>query len=207
MFLFYLARKRIGEYLTIEKACIGWMVAIVTYRALDNWIGLPNVLATPLVLDYAQLFIMGIMFYQFRQKGADKTSLGILLATLPLQYFAEGLESTFMAAGFMALFWLIIANRATVLANPLAVYIGSISYPLYLIHEALGYTVMEPLFQFTSSSVVLIIAPMLVAIGISHIITHRFERKTLKALRAWYEKMKTNQSGFRTRWFNSSWTS
>ena len=182
--VYFLVQRRIG----IEAFAGLWVLAIVSFRLLDAAIGLPHVLATPLIVDYGHLFIAGIMMYQLKFTGWSWSRHALIAVAVPLQFLSEGLESTFIVSTFLATFYLFVAGKLSFIAVRPLVYLGGISYSLYLIHGIMGHAIIINLSEYTSSAAVLMLVPIVASLAIAHVITNRWEVPTLKFLRSWYKR-------------------
>lgn len=66
---------------------------------------------------------------------------------------------------YFALIFLVIKNKLSFLANDLFVYLGTISYSLYLIHQEIGYILILKYYSWTGSytfSIALALASVLI---------------------------------------------
>lgn len=184
MLMFFLFGRRLG----IEKLSCVWLLSIVVFRFADLVIGIPHVVATPIILDYAHLFIVGIMFFQLKFTGHSALRHALIAAALPMQFLAAGMESTLIVAGCIVVFYLFVAGKLKPLATRPLVYLGNISYPLYLVHGVLGYAVIYWLHSYSASPWLLLTLPILVAVCVAHVFTFYFERPALQLLRTWYKR-------------------
>ena len=194
MLMFFLFGRRLG----IEKLSCLWLLGILAFRSADSAVGMPQFLATPIILDYAHLFIAGIMFFQLRYAGHTVLRNALIAAALPMQFLAAGIESTLIVAGFLAVFYLFVAGRLKPLASRPLVYLGNISYPLYLTHGASGYALIYWLYSYTISPWLLLTVPIVVAVGVAHVFTFYFERPALQLLRSWYKRRSVASSAVST---------
>lgn len=188
MLCFFLFGRRIG----IEKVALLWLLAIAAFRVADAAVGLPHFAGTPLILDYAHLFVAGIMFYQLRHVGPTVFRHTLIAAALPMQFLAAGMESTLVVAGFTVVFHLFNAGRLKRLASRPLVYLGGISYSLYLTHGLLGHAVIYWLYSWTASPWLLLTIPIAVAVCVGHVFTYYLERPALELLRS---KSKRHRAG------------
>lgn len=151
-------------------ACIGleflalWPIESIPPRAL-------HYLRYLLITDYAAYFVAGAICFLIWTKGASPTRLAILIASWALAIFQTGaslrafadsfktgLNSSIVISILTAFFlvMLLIALRRTgSIARwrwPLA---GAISYPLYLLHQNIGYLVFNHLYPAVSAHLLL----------------------------------------------------
>jgi peptidoglycan/LPS O-acetylase OafA/YrhL len=181
---FFLLRRR----MKIETFGGLWMMAIVLFRVADAALGLPQVLATPLIVDYGHLFIAGIMMFQLKFHGPSRGRTLLINAALPLQFVAAGFESMIVVTIFVMAFRLIVADKLAFLAVRPLVYLGGVSYSLYLTHGIMGHAIIIGLSQYTTSPILLMGVPIIVALAVAHVFTTRWEAPSLRNLRSWYKR-------------------
>jgi peptidoglycan/LPS O-acetylase OafA/YrhL len=178
----------VGKRFGIERLCCVWLLLIVAFRLGDRLVGLPHVLSTPLILDLAHLFVAGIMFYQLKQVGHSAIRHGLIAAAVPMQFLAGGTESALVIAGLMGVFYLVISGRLKSIAAGPLVFLGDISYPLYLIHGVTGYAIIYGLATLTGSPWILIPVPIFVSCVIAYLFSIYVERPSLHMLRSWRKR-------------------
>lgn len=93
-----------------------------------------------LVLDYIHLFAIGMIFYDVRRSGRKWTPghLALLAAALSMTFWVSPLTEALCITALAALFYAATTNRLPVLSSRPLLWLGSISYSLYLTHQSLG---------------------------------------------------------------------
>lgn len=185
----------------IEKILIVWITAatILTFYKFDFPIG-PK-LQKFLLLDFIELFSAGICFYKYKTKTHSKlTSIVLALSILTL-FFSYSLKGAVALCGFYFVFWLIINNKAPVLGNTLLVYLGTISYSLYLVHQNIGYMIINKSYLYGFDPLLGMLFAFALSVGLSHLILVYIERPSLISLRQFYKtnnkvRLLRNKLGF-----------
>jgi peptidoglycan/LPS O-acetylase OafA/YrhL len=104
-----------------------------------------------LLAYYSNFFLIGICLYRIQTARARPITYVALALAIAMSGLGGG-EQAFRASGwlylaltavFTGLVWLATTRHARWIASPLLVFLGQISYPLYLVHVALGYQVIR----------------------------------------------------------------
>jgi peptidoglycan/LPS O-acetylase OafA/YrhL len=141
----------------IELLCFGWLVVSVAFHVLNRqgaigrWGSLVQLY---MALKFAPLFVMGVMLYRIRSESGGRTSWAILVLAwgccgLGAPYHTDGPIpgwGYFLLAGALAsLVWAATREGSVLAKLRPVVFLGTISYPLYLIHQNLGYLAIRRL--------------------------------------------------------------
>jgi peptidoglycan/LPS O-acetylase OafA/YrhL len=183
MFLIYLA----GRIRSIEPFVLLWLVLIAAYRlAAGLGVPSPSLAKTLLIADYGHLFAAGLIFYQIKTVGRHWTRHALLAACLALQLAAGSWESVAMVASFFALFYLFVGDRLRWIAVRPMVYLGTISYPLYLIHGCIGNACIPRLPGLWRWPALTMAVPLLLSLIAAAMITHGVEQPAMRLIRTRY---------------------
>jgi peptidoglycan/LPS O-acetylase OafA/YrhL len=142
MFALYLK----GWLHKIERFCLLWLAAesVRLLFFLQGW-DFPWKLQQLLILEYCHLFIAGIMFYQLGNTPPRKVHFLILSLCLLMQWFLSDWMVFSLIASFFAIFYLFVTERLSFIVNKPLVFLGTISYSLYLIHQVVGFIIIREL--------------------------------------------------------------
>jgi peptidoglycan/LPS O-acetylase OafA/YrhL len=170
----------------LHLICLAWALACVANHLLARY----GIDVWWLVQKYALLrqghfLIAGIMFYQLWLGRRRIASSGILILCLISIGLAYPPVEALVCAGFFAAFWLAIRHRLGFIAIRPLLWLGSISYALYLCHELLGWRLMLTLETLGVPRLVAILAAIAMALGLAHLLTRLVERPARAAVRRW----------------------
>jgi peptidoglycan/LPS O-acetylase OafA/YrhL len=143
-----------------------------------------------LILNYAYLFVGGICFYKIFTKTATKLTYATLIASVtmvPVFTPVDGLLAVFISYGIFGLF---LTGNLRVLNARLFVFMGTISYALYLVHQNIGYVVMLEIRDRGHSENWGIVGAMVVAITLATAITYLVEKPLISLIRSHYKNWK-----------------
>ena len=118
---------------SIGIVCVGWLLIMTIVYAIEQrfQIRLPGILKTTFLLNYANLFIAGIMFYKlYRRDEVMKTSL-ILCCALLVEFILHGQKSGLICC-FLGFIFYNVVKRPCSLSKGLLlrpfIFLGTISY-------------------------------------------------------------------------------
>lgn len=137
------------------------------------------------LFEYSAFFAIGASAYlAWRDKCLSLMNvlhfgLAVIVASL-----YQGLKGGVMAAAMVMLFSLLARRRAGWLDMSILVYLGTISYPLYLLHQNIGYVLMTRALEHGVPVAVAIAVAVAVAIGLASIVTLGIERPALSWIRS-----------------------
>ncbi|MDB5366024.1 MAG: acyltransferase [Rhodospirillales bacterium] len=196
-----LLRRAVGRILHI---CCGWLVVVACWRAaLASGLNLPDRVGELLVIEFAQFFVCGIVFFDRWQHGRAGAGswkpihLVLLLAAVAMQISQVGLFRTIPMLLFCAMFALAVSGRMSWIRRPFLVWLGGISYPLYLVHQMIGYRVIRFGDGFGLSRWIVVPLAIAASIAVASLVALYVERPSLRAIRGWYSRgqKKTGTSG------------
>ena len=163
-----------------------WSVLIFLY----GFYTVPNPIPWPivyvLVLDYGHFFIFGISIYEIwraspRSDGdTDSFYLLLILISTASVWLRYPLPVCVIVLALQALFYMAAMGYFSAFRNRILVYLGTISYALYLVHAVLGIIVME---QLVLPRVLEIIVAIVVCIGVADALTRWVEKPAMHWLR------------------------
>lgn len=206
-----------GVYWTLEVELLFYALALAVFttgfmRRLEKplfvWLLLAALFASPLwqsyvdaqpfagalarllILRFAPFFALGILFHRlYRQEGTRTWNYGLIVFALAIVAASAPLAMALVtSAGCLAFSRLARGGGIGLLrARPL-VFIGTISYSLYLVHQKIGQTVMAKMLEDGMTPAVGLIAATAVSLGLATALTFLVERPALAGIRDWYRK-------------------
>lgn len=194
----------------IELIGIGILIFITVYSlVLENispFIHKLFSLGIPLI-NYFPLFFSGIIIYKIRFYKPSPTRYLLLAACFLVQVslFDDGVRShgyvshmqyTMMLAGYFSLFILYVNNWLGFIVNKVTLFLGKISYPLYLIHQFISVDIMIPLLT-NYFGISFWIASFIISLGIviiiAMLVNSFIEIPAMKFIRKYYENRKIDK--------------
>ena len=149
----------------LEWVLVGWIGLHIVQIATGLF---PTWASRMLALDYIPLFAIGMIHYRYYsgQLGWQRTAMwhGGLVAIIA----ASEVSGAIVAAATVALFWAMTHGWVKFLAQPLLLWLGAISYPLYLVHQYVGYVLID---YFAGAGLGLAVATM-IALAVVLMLAH-----------------------------------
>ena len=190
----------------IEMVAGIWLALACLWSLVDQHlgIGLPAFLPRFLILRHVAFFVAGITFYRITVKGLTRPRAALILAALaaagwidgqwdtdvPAVGWIDGLQRLGIAVVLFAAFSLAVTGKLRFAVSPVTLWLGAISYPLYLSHRNLGFSTMSRLYELGFPVWLLFTVTLAGALILATALSYLVERPALRALRQWY-RMRT----------------
>lgn len=171
----------------IEIILLLWVVAagLASYRKLG--LDVPLLLNRIFILEYIELFAIGICLYKIKISAQQLTTYTILFFSV-LSLFSKypsGLAfGLILVAGLL---YFASTGRAKFLSFSPFVHLGTVSYSLYLTHQNIGYVLLNYLKSVSISPFASISITIAVAMLVATLLTRFVERPSLRKLRELYK--------------------
>ena len=183
--------RKVQWFLTVWLVLAAlWVLMFRTPGSVTSW----GVVATERrdgielfsAFDYCPFFALGILFYQAVRDGWAQAKAGLVVLALFVEYLLAGWEGFAVAVMFTLLFWLALNGWMRFLVNRVTLWLGTISYSLYLTHRNLGYLLLSWLHERGIGSIAAIAITLLLALTLATALTYAVERPASAAIRSWY---------------------
>jgi peptidoglycan/LPS O-acetylase OafA/YrhL len=172
----------------IETILLGWIALKFAWWLVP---ALPSRLGLLVIEDYIPWFAIGMAAYRvqtgerrWRQQAAVLL-IGFLAVALTDTVEAPG--APWMYLGTTAVFVLAVGGRLRWLASRPLLWLGALSYPIYLVHQNVGYAVMAWAERHGAPPSVAIACAIAAAIALAEVIRRLVEQPTLGAIRGWWK--------------------
>ncbi|KQV38813.1 acyltransferase [Massilia sp. Root335] len=137
-----------------ELFLTGWLVAVVLFELT----GMEH-LREVLIVDYAAYFIAGAMMYQVWSHGMSWLRLGVILGSWALALYESAIRVPkfeaashttmdlgvvlFLVSAFFVVMLVVALKKSGWFGRRNWMVVGALTYPLYLVHQAIGYVVFN----------------------------------------------------------------
>ena len=184
---------RVGLLTRVHVVLIGMLALRLLYVAFDRLLGidLPWMLMRLMILQFIPWFALGIAVYlwvESRQEVARRRA-ALLAATSVVTLFIA--ESVFLAVLACALVLLVLAAASgwlPVLRLRPLVWLGSISYPLYLLHENIGWSVQLRVLAWGGTADLSVVVALVTSLVLAAALGRWVERPAMRFVRDLYSR-------------------
>lgn len=172
-----------------------WILVATIYGIVEKIApGLtPWPLKLALLLDNGNLFLAGIIFSLIHRQGRSTFPMTLLLSCIGLEFLIHGPKSGLVAITFMLFFHFSLADQrlGKLLNNKFLLFLGSISYSLYLVHQNIGFVLIQLLYKRGFDPLLAFTLTMLSVIALAYAL----ERIVETPGRTWMLKLLRKESG------------
>ncbi len=173
----------------IELIGISWLLVILSWKKFFDK-PLPDAISQFILLDYWPLFFSGILFYLIKKSGHTLLRHVAIFLSLAAYGVLNNGKGIFIISLFFAVFYSFLVDKATFLLSSPLLFLGKISYSLYLQHHILGYIVMTHLYSIRAHPILILLVPTVFSLTLAYLSTVFIEQPALRAIRAKYWERK-----------------
>lgn len=173
----------------VESILVGWL-AVLSWNAAGDALMREGLETSRIQLvtlyGYAPLFIAGMALHLQRTRGLSVTRVAVLAGALGVFAWRSSTEAALVFLGIMAVVELAIYGYlARLTVRPLLV-LGALSYPLYLVHQTLGYLLLRSLYRHgapTNAGILLTITAVITLAAALHYVVEQPGQALARGLR------------------------
>jgi peptidoglycan/LPS O-acetylase OafA/YrhL len=193
-----------GQLRRIEQICWAWLaLALAAHAAagIDALWWLLSVGKLFLVLEFANLFVSGIVFHISRRERRWTAGRHALLgACVLLQGLTGSVESMVLTGAFVGMFYAHAFGKLRWLAIRPLVFLGTVSYALFLTHQHIGWIIINRLESRGADPLFAICVALAFALALATILTFVVEKPAQRAIRGRYALWKAARTGAPRPW-------
>lgn len=170
----------------IDAVAIGWLLVMLAGFLLEKTsvLVLDPRIKVLLVIEHAHLFIIGMMFYEVHTKGFSAKKCLIIAACLLFSLLKHGWEPTLFVAAFVAAFTLILKGYLVFINVKPLLFLGTISYSLYLNHLNFGLVAIKGLERVGLNINLAILITLVLTIVLAAAVTFYVEKPILNFMKS-----------------------
>ena len=145
-------------------------------------------LALMFALDFAPYFAIGIVFFDAMKRAWSLSRVGLIVLAIAAEFLMRGWNGVAVITVILLLFFAATHGYLRFLVSKPTLWLGAISYSLYLIHRNLGYQMLDWLHARQVDVALAVPIAMLGALLLASLLTYGIERPALARIRSWYRK-------------------
>jgi len=178
----------LGQLGRIRWIIGGWLVLAVVYgQAEQRGVHLSYTLRELSIARHIPFFALGILFYRLRtypaERRTDLALIGLTLVAIAVAYPPVFTAAALVCSGVFALF--VTGRLGWLRAAPFA-FLGTISYSLYLLHQAIGFSLIWHFEQAGLGGGTAGLCAAVVVTALATALTFTVERPAMRLIRdAW----------------------
>ncbi len=186
---------RLGWIGRITHICAGWLVlAVVAEIAGFKDHPVAYALYDLLILEWAPFFLSGIAFYLLWTGRRERLIHAVLAGSVAANFLIAPLWSAVIQASFWGVFLLGITGRLSfIICRPL-VFLGTISYSLYLVHQNIGFYLINWLQGHGVGVMASILCATALGLLLATAVTFWIEKPALRWIRQAWKKVKAGDT-------------
>jgi peptidoglycan/LPS O-acetylase OafA/YrhL len=177
----------LGKIKDIEKILLFWTIGATFFAYYFYKFNVPPLAYSIFIITYINVFAAGICFFRYKENTSTIWTHLLILSSIISIYLGYPTKIFLLILIFFVIFSLIIKNKLKLLGNRLLVYLGSISYSLYLLHQNIGYVIINTFYAQNFNPILAICVSLGVSILLAHILLIVIERPSLNYLRDFYK--------------------
>lgn len=160
-----------------------WIFGIVCFEFIVSKVKIPGFIVTigniALLTKYASTFIIGISLSYIVKNSKNYLSYLNLILSFLLFFVKFGLDYTLIVVLIAFLVYIFAKKEITFKHDKIFMFIAGISYPLYLVHQMIGYAIIWNLEKLTGRLTATVTA-FTVSIILAYLINKFIEKPVLK---------------------------
>lgn len=170
----------------VERLLMVWLAVKWFWWLVPD---LPERLIMVMILRYVCFFAVGIVSYRiWAGHRSWRDQAPIIAALLVTSWFRDGVELFLIVLALLALFHAALRGWLRFLCVRPLIWLGGISYSLYLVHQHIGFVIMlkadaagiAPIYAFAMA--------FLAAIGIAALLNRFVEEPANRAIKDWWKQ-------------------
>ena len=140
-----------------------------------------------LILRHIPFFALGILFYRLHTRPQENrlnyAMMGLCLVAIGI---ANPLVFLWVGLACCAIFLLFVNNLLGWMRGAFFVYLGGISYSLYLLHQAIGFALIHDLERRGVPSLLACLLTLAIVLALASALSFGVERPAMRKIRSWW---------------------
>ena len=166
---------------TAEYWLVPLMLLGVAYHL--QWLDLPLRVSKFLLIKHANLFAAGIVFYRIYSSSSGIGAWPLLSLSMAVNFAIYPATDSVFLMVFYGLFYLAVKNKLRWLCTAPLLWLGGVSYTVYLLHQNIGYIVIRAVYGWGGPGWLGIVLALVTVLGLAQLLSLWVERPAARWLR------------------------
>jgi peptidoglycan/LPS O-acetylase OafA/YrhL len=119
----------------------------------------------------------------------SRKRLFIILLCILAQRFHDSWTGTMLIAAFVAMFFLMVKKKLEFIKMRPFIFLGTISYTLYLLHENIGFVIIRASYKYNLNPNCGILLATITSLVLATLVTFAVEKPAQRLIRGKYRKL------------------
>lgn len=172
----------------VELISAIWMCGTVGAHLLK--VELPLVVQVATLSQYAHLFIAGMIIYRTTQRGFTFGRGVLLTSCVAAAWYIHGARFGLLDGAIVLIVLATVRGWFRWIVFKPLVFLGTISYSLFLIHQNVGYILMREAYAHGLNPYVGLALATGLMIGVATVVTFYVELPAMQLARQWYKRFR-----------------
>jgi peptidoglycan/LPS O-acetylase OafA/YrhL len=175
----------LGLHRRVTGIVLVWLIGSVAWALFVRVPGTEHRdwVARLFAFDHAPYFAMGIVFFEASRAGWSRMRGALIALAILVETLLNGWVGLGVSMFVATVFYLALSGRLAFLPNRITLWLGGISYCLYLIHRNLGYKSLDWLHAHDIGPTLAISITMIGALLLATALSFGIERPALAVIR------------------------
>ena len=172
---FFIARRKSDKSIYFA---IAWLIAAALLQLLRNHT--ENIVVKAfsylLIVEWCHVFIAGMMM-SLMYKGILSNQIlhRVVLACMVYSFYSKTLPESIIFICVIVVFYMVVYGKLGFLCNRFLVFLGGISYSLYLLHQNIGFIIIRGMESIGLTNEFFLVIPMTIIILMATMVTYFVE--------------------------------
>jgi len=157
-----------------------WLIIYMLIKSIIYYSGhnpLPSYIL--ILIDYSLLFCLGVIFNKLHSKKEYFYMSNIVFISL-VYFFIATTSGGILSILIISIFYLFIVDKLNLLIVKPLLFLGAISYPLYLIHQNIGYIILNNMNEMNININIRILISLFFVVALAYLCHIMIEKPAMK---------------------------
>jgi peptidoglycan/LPS O-acetylase OafA/YrhL len=186
----------IGAFSRAHVMIVVWLLLALVYGIEARMgVSLSYTLRELLIVRYIPFFAAGVLLYR-AHRGNDEAwvSAAYLATSVVAVWTLWSWVEALVLAVCIGLFGLFMLGKLRILARPIFVFLGAVSYTLYLLHQSIGFILIAHLESAGMKPLLSVAATSVAMLALAALLTFAVERPAMRAIRDAYKRRRARSA-------------